>query len=671
MQSDIRSDEGDGRTERASTAGSSIPVRLAVLAQRLHEMDSQELEIAVPAGVVLDLANVQGVALADGMLQFAALTDRNRIVAASTFSALGEQALDPAALFKAAANLWRHEIGHEDMACARLLALVHPRSDVLAMAATQVAATSDVFGLLNILEKLLPLLDSLDWGALIALSEAQYRRTLGDGAAGAFFEHVRQWLVEHSGSGAQLTALLLRDASEPLANLLKAAWLAWGAEAPAVAAARLVELAVRVEPPFPAVTAQVTERMLQDASLPPGAVAPLEALIHQWIAGATPEARRCGIAAATEVLHLRRSFDAALRALAQTGDPDTLGFLAFSLSRHSKAFLEAGSFFDWLALCVALPTSHLGAVRFLDSTLARHLGPQSQHRDAVLSFLQTWITAQPMQDRIGREFAKLFGSCAGRIVQDQALLSRVLTTWFLADAWAMPESAAGLIVGLSSEARMHRGDVGAVPVSFDPALLDDATAADLMFLARRLIGYVISADLLLALALSLLQVRDAKARVHPLMASLLGDEIGYDYPVTTVEKLGIAINTESDPDTRMLLERIRADLQRYLEQLDALPRLREFAVPLTLQRAFRKARAKQMEIGMREARKESVFAQFVNPVHLKAGLSSFQYLHEDFTEPTVLKSISYSFEMPRRESLDPVGNAYRLHMNRHAKREPT
>lgn len=671
MQSDIRSDEGDGGTEKASAAGGSVPVSLAVLAQRLHETDSQKLEIAVPAGVVLDLTSVQGAALIDGMLHFAALTDRNRIVAASTLSALGEQALDPAALFKTAANLWRHEIGHEDMACARLLALVHPRSDVLAMAATQIAATSDVFGLLHMLEKLLPLLDSLDWGPLIALSEAQYRRTLGDGAAGAFFEHVRQWLVGHSGSGAQLTALLLRDASGPLTNLLKAAWLAWGAEAPAAAAARVVELAARAAPPFPTVTAQVAEHMLLDTSLPPDAVAPLEALVHQWLADTTPDARRSGIAAATEVLHLRRSFDTELRALAQTGDPDTLGYLAFSLSRHSKTYLEAGSFFDWLALCAALPISHLGAVRFLDSTLARHLGSQSPHREAILSFLQAWITAQPTQGRVGREFAKLFGSCAGRIVQDQALLARVLTAWFLADAWAMPEAAAGLIVSLSSAARMHRDDLGAVPVSFDPALLDDATAADLMFLARRLIGYVISADLLLALALSLLQVRDAKVRVHPLMASLLGDEIGYDYPVTTVEKLGMAINTESDPDTRVLLERIRADLQRYLEQLDALPRLREFAVPLTLQRAFRKARATQMEIGMREARKGSVFAQFVNQVHLKAGLSSFQYLHEDFTEPMVLKSISYSFEMPRRESLDPVGNAYRLHMNRHAKREPT
>lgn len=465
--------------------------------------------------------------------------------------------------------------------------------------------------------------------------------------------------------------MLLRETSEPLANLLKAAWLAWSVEEPAPAAAQVVELATRVIPPFPAITSQVAERMLKDESLPPDAVEPLEALVHQWLTAAEPDMRRRGITAATEVLHLRRSFDAPLRTLAQAGDSDTLGYLAFALSRHSKIFLEAGSFFDWLAFCTALPTSHLGAVRFLDSTLAHHLSPQSPHRDAVLDFLQGWITAQPTQKRVGHEFAKLFGSCAGRILQDQALLSCVLTIWFLSDAPAMPEAAASLIVGLSSEARIHRGDAGAVPVGFDPAVLDGATTDDFLFLARRLVGFVINADLLLSLALSLLQVRDAKIRVHPLMASLLGEEIDYDYPITTVERLGGAVDTAPDPDTRALLERIRENLQHYLAQLDALPQLREFAVPLTLQRAFRKARAKQMEHGMREARKESVFSQIVNQVHLKAGLSSFQYFNEGFTEPMMLKSLSYSFEMPRRESLDPVGNAYRLHMNRSAKREPT
>ncbi len=642
---------------------------LAALALQLHTTDSQQLEIAVPADTIIELGSAQGVTLVDGKLTFATLSDRNRIVASAKFEALGELALDASALFVEAARLWRHEIGHDDTACARLLAMVHHRSDVLAMAVPEIAATSDVFRLLSMLGKLLPLLDQLTWTSLIAVSAAQYPRTKGDGAAGAFFGQVQQWLVAHPGSGAELSALLLREPNEPLANLLTAAWLAWGADAPATAATRVVELSMHSQPPLPAVTGHVAERMLEDADLPQDAVAPLEALIQEWLAGGTPEVRRRGVAAATSVLHLRRSFDTNLRVVAESGDPDTLGYLALTLSRNAKVFLEAGTFFDWLALCVRLPTSHAGAIRFLDSILARLLGPQSSHRDAVLQFLQDWITAQPIRDRVGREFPELFGSCAGRIVEDQALLPQVVTTWFMADARAMPDAAASLISGLSSEGRVHRRNEVPISVGFDPALLDAATTGDFLFLARRLIGYVINADLLLSLALSLLHVRDAQSRVHPLMASLLGDEIGYDYPVTTVKRLGAVIDTETDAATRALLKSIRDNLQRYLTQLDALPWLKELEVPLTVSRAFRKARAKQMEDGMREARKKSVFTQIVTQIHLKAGLSSFQYLHEDFTEPMTLKSVSYSFEMPRRESLDPVGNAYRLHMQRLAKRE--
>ncbi len=668
MSLNAGAEEADGRNKPPADENAS-QTGLAALALQLHKTDSEQLEISVPADMVVKVSGVQGVTLVDGKLKFVTLSDRNRIVATATFEALGEMALDASALFAEAARLWRHEIGHDDTACARLLAMVHPRSDVLAMAIPEITTTSNVFRLLNMLEKLLPLLDQLDWASLLAVSAAQYPRTKGDGAAGAFFGQVQQWLVAHPGSGAELSALLLREPSEPLANLLTAAWLAWGADAAVAAAARVVELSAHTQSPLPAVTGHVAERMLENTHLPQGAAAPLEALVQEWLAGGTPEVRRRGVAAATSVLHLRRTFDTILRVLAEAGDPDTLGYLAFALSRHAKVFLEAGTFFDWLALCVRLPTSHAGAVRFLDSTLARLLGPQSSHRDAVLQFLQAWITAQPMGERIGREFPELFGSCAGRIVEDQALLPQVVTTWFMADARAMPDAAASLIAGLSSEGRVHRNNEIPISVGFDPALLDGAVTADFLFLARRLIGYVINADLLLSLALSLLRVRDAQSRVHPLMASLLGDEIGYDYPVTTVKRLGTAIDTETDASTRALLERIRDDLQRYLTQLDTLPRLQELEVPLTVQRAFRKARAKQMEHGMREARKKSVFAQIVTQVHLKAGLSSFQYLREDFTEPMTLKSMSYSFEMPRRESLDPVGNAYRLHMQRLAKRE--
>lgn len=661
----------DDASGGGNQAGIPAPeaITVASLAQRLHEQNGEPLEIAVPDGVVLNLGTVPGVAVVDGALRFGSLADRNRIVADAALVELGDKALEPTLLFQAATRLWRHEIGHEDSACGRLLAAVHPRSNVLAMAAEELGGPSDVFQLLNLLGKMLPHADTLDWGSLISVTEAQFPRTRGDGAAGVFFEHLRRWLVAHPGSGAELTAVLLLAPGEPIASLLHAALLAWGADDPVRAAVKVGELAERKEAPLPTVSGLVAGGMLADVTLPNEAVAPLEALVHRRLAGTTPEERRIGVLAATNVLHLRSTFDAPLRTLARAGDPDALGFIAFAIGLHTKALLESGSFFEWLDLCAAIPVSLGGAIGQLDTALSRYLGPQSQHREAVLGFLQAWITAQPPQERAGRAFAKLFNSCADGILRDEALLRRVLTTWFLADARGMPEAAASLITGLSSDARIHRGHTDVDKVGFDPVVLEDVSTADLLFLARRVIGYVINADLQLALALSLLEVKDAKLRVHPFMASLLGDEIGYDYPGTTTKRLSAAIDAESDADTKALLERIRDGLQGYLSQLDALPRLRELATPQGLQRAFRKVRAKQMDQGMREARRESVFSQLVNQVQLKGGLSSFHYVNNSFTEPMVLRPLSYSFELPRREALDPVGNAHRLHVNRTAKKE--
>jgi hypothetical protein len=199
--------------------------------------------------------------------------------------------------------------------------------------------------------------------------------------------------------------------------------------------------------------------------------------------------------------------------------------------------------------------------------------------------------------------------------------------------------------------------------------LDTVTDSDLRFLSKRVLGFLLEADHMLSLALSLLRVRDARVRVHPMMWWLLYEEIGYDYRHTTIERLRAHLQHEQDVDTQALLSGVADRLAADEAQLDALPRLRELAVPGALRREFRKARAKEMERMQREGQKKSVLIQLVTQVHVKAGENTFQYLHDRFSEPTGFGAFSMSIELPRREVLDPVGNAYRLHRLRSAKRE--
>lgn len=644
---------------------------VASLALALHAWHNDTLEIAVPEGAALAVDRTPGVAIADGILRFASLVDRNRVVAQATLAQLGDHALQADALFEAAQRLWRQEITHADMASGRLLATVHPRRDVLAMAAEHLSGPHplDVFNVLHMLEAMLPHVHALDWAALIALTEAQRPRTRGDGAAAVFFSRVREWLAAHPGSGAELTRVLLDAPREPLGPLLQAGWRAWAQDDPVAAVNQLAALDPTRDPIVSAAIGSLAGQLLLQVDLPAVTTALLEALVQRRLASSDPDERKAGLFAATQALHVRRGFDAVLRGLAEARDADALGYLALALAQRSKELLDAGQLFEWLQLCVALPVSQAGALRHLDFTLARYLRPGSAHREASLAFLRDWAVAQPPEDRAAKEFASAFGTCAGRILEDPPLLRRVLTEWFLDDHLALPAAAASLISGLGFRLRDREdGDTGVQAIALDVGLLDAAPDADLLLLARRLLGYVIDADLLLLLALSMLDVQDAKRRVHPLMDSLLGDEIGYDYPSTTIRRLRAQAAARQDTDTRALLERIAAQLEAYTARLTGLPRLRELTAPADLRRAFYKMRDRQQWRSMRDARRDSILAQIATTVHIKAGRTTFQYFQDRFTEPSGFKSVEYSFEMPRRESLDPVGNAFRLHTNRNAKR---
>lgn len=360
---------GDGGAHLGDQRGGPpMAPTVASLALELHAGHNDTLEIAVPACAALATDQTPGATVADGILRFASLADRNRIVAQATLAQLGADALQADALFVAAQRLWRQEITQADMASGRLLAAVHPRRDILAMAAEHLLGTHplDVFNVLHMLEAMLPHVQAFDWAALIALTEAQRPRTRGDGVAAVFFSRVREWLVAHPGTGAELTEVLLHAPRESLGPLLQAGWLAWAQDDPVAAVNRLTGLDPTPDPTVRAAIGSLAGQLLLRADLPAVTTAPLEALVHRRLASGDPDERKAGLFAATQALHVRREFDAVLRGLTEARDADALTYLALALAlaQHSKELLQGGQLFDWLqpcsrsaGICISMRTS--------------------------------------------------------------------------------------------------------------------------------------------------------------------------------------------------------------------------------------------------------------------------------------------------------------------------
>lgn len=640
-------------------------LNIGEIARELHERGDRSLEVDLPANVKIDLEEQPGIQIDSTKLHFSSPADLNRIVAADVQRELGAEGMaDAGRLFGAAKALWRHEIGHTDSASGRLLAAAQADgTDVLQLAANAVADGMPVFDLLEVIENMLPYCDTLPVPSLIALNDAQYDLTRGDMAAGLFFGKLQQWLEPRATIAQELLTVLLAEPQESRGSLTGTAWMSWFASEP-TAAESLITATNRNEHSLLAVTTWVAGRLLQQASLPQELAPELDAVILRRLASSESAERNAALEAATGLLHLRRSFDDELQRLAAIPDQDALGYIAIALAREGDALRAAKLFFEWLAPCKYLGAAYKGPLGRLDYSLSRLLQATPAERDATLAFLLEWIEAQSFEGPSSRQFAELFNVSAGNILDSPSLLSRVVTQWLLMDSRAPAVAISGLLSGARHGKQIE--------LRFDAQLLDSVPDSDLIYLARRLLGYVHDSEQLLSLALSLLSVPRAQQRVFPMMHSLLRDEIGYDYPETTIRRLKEA-EQGAEPPLHKLLAEIRESIEAYIARLKAIPRLKELSPPPALHRAFLKARDKQMARMMADARSKSILQHIATSVYLKGGDRSFQYLpeYQTYTDPTQMKAMSVSFEMPRREALDPVGNAFRLHIHRSAKRGDT
>jgi len=647
-----------GSTQRPVTAGT--------LARRLQAATGGELEIEIPPGAQFDPSTTPGVSIDGGKLRFASLEDRNAAAAADVLVELGGPPFDEQAVWTAADALWGCEIGNADMASGRLLAAVHPSVSVLRMATAHITRPTDVFDALHLVEAALPYLEAVDLSDVVALCDAERPHTANDLAGGAFYHALSCWFGRKPAVARDMVEMLLAEPCLARGNLLCAAWMAWFASDQPASVARLLEADTRSDQPeLHEVTCWIVGRMLAEPGLASDLAPALEAPVLLRITGEDVAQRRAGLRAAGAVLHVRRTFDAAMRARIAAGDQEAAGCVAQALWRYDRDLLQAGIYFEWLQLCVGLDEGFEREIDGLDFSLSRLLRPDSTHVESVLDFLEAWVRGHIGSTAGKREFATRFDACSRALLSQPPLLSRVFTRWMIADAQSLANAAAGMVA-------TSRAD-GPIAIEFDPLVLDTAPEADLLYLVKRMLGFLLEAKQMLSLALSLLELRDAKVRVFPLLRWLLYEQLGYDYPATTCDALTKRAEQETDTDIKELLGGIVTRLEADMAALQALPRLRELKVPMALRRDFRKARAKAMQRSMREAQEQSVFAQLATQIHIKAGETSFQHLGESWSEPMQFASHSVSFEMPRREALDPVGNAYRrlqMRTTERAKRDP-
>lgn len=634
---------------------------IADLALRLHSEGKLSLRLELlPKQVPAEMDLLTGCKLVDGAIEFESLEVRNSIVAAAAYDHYLSSGSDCSVLFEHAFELWRHEIGHNDQASGRLLALASISVDVLAIGAQQIRSGRDVFDVLHLVEAALPYLNSLDVPSIIDLIAAKYEPTKNDMAAGAINGALERWLEKQPEVARELHTKVQEELTEGTSSLLGNAIIALS-KSDYSAAVTMAKGDVRSSVLTQAqVGTWALGRLLLDEHAEPQEINAIVDAVASLIESDIPEIRSEAIRAAVGGMHKIAAFDKLLQRLAEKGDQDVLCAAANALFFKSKEFQARGITQCWLQLLPALQPQFKGAIRNLDWAMSKLLF-EPGYADMVLSTLSRWVAQHGWRPAGDSDIANLFDDTIRILLSMDEIWSLLLTDWLVSERREHVVALEDILTQLSIQATKE--------LRFDKGRLDQLSGDGLLFLARRMLGYIHDRAQITSLALSMLHSRDVKERIYPLLRALLVDEIGYDYPGRTVDALCKAADETVFVSHQDFLRTAAEAINRALESQKALPSINELRPPPNLSRLFSRARAKQMASSREDVSKDSIWRQIATEIPIKAGMGTFSYRDSSYGSSMKLSSISHSFELPRREVFDPIGNSIRLLGFRVAKRD--
>ncbi|WP_224960758.1 HEAT repeat domain-containing protein [Geomonas subterranea] len=635
------------------------------LVLKSHENVNSTLVITLPPGCPqLPQVRKYEFQIDGDTVVFASIEERNRFLASYLFDKHKDQyQLDTRQWLEKANDLWRHEICSSDKVAGRLLALVHDSEDIFLLAASAIADERlEVFTVLHLIEAALPYLHQIEPAPIIQLCGVQHEKTKKDLMAGAFLAQLQIKLCDMPESCRVLHSILQDKISDSTVALHQTTLLALASHA-GEEAVRLALDDVNSENLILKRAAIWTlGRLLVCNKINKTKFAYAVEVLTLNISHPDEQVRRTAIYAAAESISITRKFDSVLLKMSKAGDQEVLAALSHHLFVNTKDLSDKEIFQKYIRQLCKLTPIFKGAVDNFDFILRELLASHRNQRNQqfVLSCLTEWIARNGQVTPRDTKFPDLFDSTVFEMVKAPELLSQIITEWLLSDDRKHASAAAGLL----SKLWVH----GYKSPEFDAKLLSTLKKSDFLFLVRRLLGFVNSEDHLLSLTISFLKSSNLQDWVLGFVHTILAEEVGIDYPESTIKRLEQEKSQTSDPRIVVLYSRVIQQIVSYMEAIEALPRIEELKPPPNVQRLFASAHAKQMNVVAKEARKNSIFAQICTEVPMKSGKGWFSFRDGGYTESSNLIPHSHSIALPLRHVLDAFGYEIRQMGFRLAKR---
>lgn len=190
--------------------------------------------------------------------------------------------------------------------------------------------------------------------------------------------------------------------------------------------------------------------------------------------------------------------------------------------------------------------------------------------------------------------------------------------------------------------------------------LDELTVQQILY---RIAGYVTGGVSLAALILSATQREPIPQAIASQIVMLLSEYVIYDFPGKARDYLNDRLSAETlSEEERQIILAALSRFDRYLQARQSLPHLKELQAPPSRIYAYYQAQWKQNVDIVEQAKERSIIQTIFGgrEIPIKYGKASahFQDATQGISEPMRFVPLSYEYDVPQSDVIDPVGRAY-------------
>ncbi|MBW4694203.1 MAG: hypothetical protein KME27_20865 [Lyngbya sp. HA4199-MV5] len=246
-------------------------------------------------------------------------------------------------------------------------------------------------------------------------------------------------------------------------------------------------------------------------------------------------------------------------------------------------------------------------------------------------------------------------------------LAAALTQWFASKIPRLHRAAYEIEHSFTSPPSANPNESGESnlepPILLNKAVLDSLDELTFHQMLCHIAGYVTGGVSLTALILSAVQREPLSQAIANQIVMLLSDYVLYDYPSKARAYLNQRLTADNLLEVEsQIIQTALNRFDRYLQARQSLPPLKELQAPPNRIYAYYQAQWKQNADIVEQAKERSIFRSIFGgrEIPIKYGKASahFEDATQRISEPMRFAPMSYEYDVPQSDVIDPVGRAY-------------